>query len=59
MGEREGKNEYVHKWRRNRGRERDRISVDFLLSTELEVGLNPMTLRPWPKTKSRVGHLND
>jgi len=33
--------------------------ADSTLSTELSVGLNPMTPRSWPKPKPRVNHLTN
>lgn len=31
-------------------------SPDYLLSTQPNMGLNPTTMRSWPKQKPRVGH---
>ena len=41
------------------GRRRGSPQADSTLSLEPNVGLDLMTLRPWPEPKPRVGHLTD
>lgn len=42
-----------------KGEERERISVDYPQSMELDLGLEPITLRSWLQLKSRIGCLTD
>ena len=44
---------HVQRWERSRGTGRE-SQVDFMLSTEPDVGLNLMTLRSQPELKLRV-----